>query len=90
MVSAARRRIVYKSIESAIKKGQEVEYWAMRMYEQEESGVLTSEQVAALEALIEAYYEAQEAAAAAAEQSVEESVEVEDEPHDDIADGGAE
>lgn len=89
MVSAARRRIVFKSIESAIKKGQEVEYWAMRMYDQQAAGVLTDEQVAALEALIEAYYEAQEAAAAA-EQSVEESVEVEDEPHDDIADGGAE
>lgn len=86
MVSAARRRIVYKSIESAIKKGQEVEYWAMRMYDQQAAGVLTDEQVAALEALIEAYYEAQEAAEAAAEQSVE----VEDEPHDDIADGGAE
>lgn len=90
MVSAARRRIVYKSIESAIKKGQEVEYWAMRMYDQQAAGVLTDEQVAALEALIEAYYEAQEAAAAAAEQSVEESVEVEDEPHDELADGGAE
>lgn len=86
MVSAARRRIVYKSIESAIKKGQEVEYWAMRMYDQQAAGVLTDEQVAALELLIEAYYEAQEAA----EAQVEESVEVEGEPHDELADGGAE
>ena len=90
MVSAARRRIVYKSIESAIRKGHEVEYWAMRMYDQQAAGVLTDEQVAALESLIEAYYEAQEAAQEAAEAAVEQSVEVEDEPHDDIADGGAE
>lgn len=60
MVSAARRRIVYKSIESAIKKGQEVEYWTLRMYDQLEAGILTSEQVEQLEALIDAYYEQQE------------------------------
>lgn len=61
MVSAARRRIVYKSIESAIKKGQEVEYWALRMYDQLEAGILTNDQVAQLEALIDEYYAAQEA-----------------------------
>lgn len=60
MVSAARRRIVYNSIKRAILKGQEVEYWAMRMYEQQDAGVLTSAQVSELEALIDAYYEAQE------------------------------
>lgn len=56
MVSPARRRIVYNSIRSAILKGQEVEYWAMKMYEQLDSGVLTDEQVAELEELIEQYY----------------------------------
>lgn len=75
MVSAARRRIVYKSIESAIKKGQEVEYWAMRMYDQLEAGILTDEQVAQLEALIDAYYEQQEQA----EQVIEDA---EDAPFD--------
>ena len=56
MISPARRRIVYTSIRSAILKGQEVEYWAMKMYEQLDAGVLTDEQVAELEELIEQYY----------------------------------
>ena len=56
MVSPARRRIVFNSIRSAILKGQEVEYWAMRMYEQLDAGVLTDTQVAELEELIEQYY----------------------------------
>lgn len=56
MVSPARRRIVFNSIRSAILKGQEVEYWAMKMYEQLDAGVLTDEQVAELEELIEQYY----------------------------------
>lgn len=72
MVSAARRRIVFKSIESAIRKGQEVEYWALRMYDQLEAGILTNEQVAQLEALIDEYYAAQEAAEA--EQTIEEDI----------------
>lgn len=56
MVSQARRRIVFNAIKSAIIKGQEVEYWALRMYEQQEAGVLADDQVAQLEALLEAYY----------------------------------
>lgn len=56
MVSQARRRIVFNSIRSAILKGQEVEYWAMKMYEQLDAGVLTDAQVAELEELIEQYY----------------------------------
>ena len=56
MVSPARRRIVFNSIRNAILKGQEVEYWAMKMYEQLDAGVLTDEQVAELEELIEQYY----------------------------------
>ena len=57
MISEARRRIVYRSIRSAILKGQEVEYWTMKMYDQLEAGVLTDEQVAELEILIEQYYD---------------------------------
>ena len=60
MVSAARRRIVFNAIKSAVLKGQEVEYWSLRMYEQQEAGVLTDAQVEELEAIIEAYYERQE------------------------------
>ena len=56
MVSPARRRIVYNSIRSAILKGQEVEYWVMKMDDQLDAGVLTDEQVAELEELIEQYY----------------------------------
>ncbi len=56
MVSPARRRIVYNAIRSAIIKGNEIEYWTMRMYEQLDSGVLTDAQVAELEELIEEHY----------------------------------
>ncbi len=56
MISPARRRIVFNAIKNAILKGQEVEYWALRMYEQQEAGVLTDEQVAELEVLIDEYY----------------------------------
>lgn len=56
MVSAARRRIVFNAIKSAIIKSQEVEYWTLRMYEQLEAGILTDAQVSELEALLDAYY----------------------------------
>jgi len=56
MISPARRRIVFNAIKNAILKGSEVEYWALRMYEQQEAGVLTDEQVAELEVLIDEYY----------------------------------
>ena len=56
MISPARRRIVYNAIKNAILKGQEVEYWAMKMYDQLDAGVLTDEQVAELEILIDEYY----------------------------------
>ena len=68
MVSAARRRIVFNAIKSAILKGQEVEYWALRMYEQQEAGVLTDAQVAELEELLEAYYAEDEPAVEAGEE----------------------
>lgn len=56
MVSPARRRIVFNSIRNAILKGQEVEYWVMKMYDQLDAGVLTDAQVAELEKLIEEHY----------------------------------
>ena len=59
-ISPARSRIVFRAIRAAILKGEDVEYWALRMYEQQEAGVLSDDQVAELEALIEAYYDAQD------------------------------
>lgn len=56
MVSPSRRRIVFNAIKSAILKGQEIEYWTMRMYEQLDAGVLTDAQVAELEKLLEEHY----------------------------------
>ena len=47
---------MFNAIKAAILKGSEVEYWALRMYEQQEAGVLTDEQVAELEILIDEYY----------------------------------
>lgn len=60
MISNARRTIVFRSIKSALLKGKEVEYWAMKMYEQLDAGVLTDAQVSELEAIIEDYYEHQD------------------------------
>jgi hypothetical protein len=56
MVSPSRRRIVFNAIKSAILKGQEIEYWTMRMYDQLDAGVLTDAQIAELEKLIEEHY----------------------------------
>jgi len=67
MVSAARRRIVFKAIKAAILKGTEIEYWTLRMYDQQTAGVLDDNQVEELEALIDAYYSAQEEADATEE-----------------------
>lgn len=56
MVSAARRRIVFNAIKAAILKGSEVEYWALRIYDQQAAGVLTDSQVSELETMLDAYY----------------------------------
>lgn len=59
-ISPARSRLVFRAIKAAILKGEDVEYWTLKMYEQAEAGVLTDEQVAELEELIEAYWERQD------------------------------
>ena len=64
---------MFNAIKNAILKGQEVEYWAMRMYEQLDAGVLTDEQVAELEALIDEYYNPPEPNVGADEPKPEES-----------------
>ena len=60
--NAARERIIYRTIRSAIMKGQDVEYWAVKMYEQADAGNLSDAHLAELEGLLEAYYDAQDAA----------------------------
>lgn len=62
MISQARRTIVFQSIKSALLKGQEIEYWLIRMYEQLDAGVLTSAQVAELEEIALCYFDEQEEA----------------------------
>ena len=56
MVSPARRRIVFNAIKSAILKQEETEFWIMKMYEQQDKGVLTDDQVAELEEIIESLW----------------------------------
>lgn len=60
--NAARERIIYRTIRSAVMKGQDVEYWAVKMYEQADAGNLSDAHLAELEGLLEAYYDAQDAA----------------------------
>lgn len=62
MISQARRTIVFRSIKSALLKGQEVEYWMIKAYEQLDAGVLTSAQVAELEEIAMQYFDEQEEA----------------------------
>lgn len=62
MISQARRTIVFRSIRSALLKGQEIEYWLIRMYEQLDSGALTSSQVAELEEIALRYFDEQDEA----------------------------
>lgn len=60
MISQARRTIVFRSIRSALLKGVEVEYWMIKAYEQLDSGVLTSAQVAELEEIALRYFDEQD------------------------------
>lgn len=62
MISQARRTIVFRSIRSALLKGQEVEYWMIKAYEQLDAGVLTSAQVAELEEIAMRYFDEQDEA----------------------------
>ena len=87
MVSNARRRIVYKAIRAAILKGTEIEYWALRMYDQQAAGVLTDAQVAELEELIEAYYDEEEPQDPADEQTDEQG---DEQPEAQADEGGEE
>lgn len=56
MVSPARNRITYNAIKAAILREENVEYWALRMYDQLDAGILYDYQVEELEKLIDDYY----------------------------------
>lgn len=60
MVSPARNRITYNAIRAAILKEENVEYWALRMYDQLDAGILYDYQVEELEVLIDEYYKRHE------------------------------
>ena len=60
MVSAARRRIVYRALKSAINRsiannGEDIEYWIVKVSDQYEAGVLTFDQMDELIKLGEPY-----------------------------------
>lgn len=60
MVSPARNRITYNAIRAAILKKENVEYWALRMYDQLDAGILYDYQVTELEKLLDEYYKLHE------------------------------
>ena len=79
MVSAARRRIVYRALKSAINKsiandGEDIEYWIVKVSEQYEAGVLTFDQMDELIKLGEPYLP----------QDEEEEPEVEETPAEEV------
>ena len=60
MVSPARNRITYHAIRAAILREENVEYWALRMYDQLDAGILYDSQVEELEKLLDEYYKRHE------------------------------
>lgn len=60
MVSPARNRITYNAIRAAILREENVEYWALRMYDQLDAGILYDYQVTELEKLLNEYYKRHE------------------------------
>ena len=60
MVSPARNRITYNAIRAAILREENVEYWALRMYDQLDAGILYDWQVTELEKLLDEYYKRHE------------------------------
>lgn len=60
MVSSTRNRITYNAIRAAILREENVEYWALRMYDQLDAGILYDYQVTELEKLLDEYYKRHE------------------------------
>ena len=66
--SKARHDLTLRSIKRELRAGRDVAYWLDKAYTHLDSGLLTAEDIAEVEALAQAYYDALDAADAAAEE----------------------
>ena len=71
--SKARHDLTLRSIKRENSAGRDVAYWLDKSYTHLDSGLLTEDDIAEIEALAQAYYDALDAASAPAEEE-EESV----------------
>ena len=66
--SKARHDLTLRSIKREIRAGRDVAYWLDKVYTHLDSGLLTEDDIAEVEALAQAYYDALDAADTAAEE----------------------
>lgn len=69
--SKARHNLTLRSIKREIRAGRDVAYWLDKAYTHLDSGLLTEDDIAEVEALAQAYYDALDAADSAAEEQPE-------------------
>lgn len=69
--SKARHDLTLRSIKREIRAGRDVAYWLDKAYTHLDSGLLSEEDIAEVEALAQAYYDALDAADLAAEEQPE-------------------
>lgn len=74
--SKARHDLTLRSIKREIAAGRDVAYWLDRTYTHLDSGLLTEDDIAEVEALAQAYYDALDAKDKAADQELEENVKI--------------
>lgn len=73
--SKARHDLTLRSIKREISAGRDVAYWLDRMYVHLDSGLLTEDDIAEVEALAQAYYDALDAEDKA-DQELEENMKI--------------
>lgn len=66
--SKARHDLTLRSIKREIAAGRDVAYWLDKAYTHLDSGLLTEDDIAEIEALAQAYYDALDAASVPAEE----------------------
>ena len=74
--SKARHDLTLRSIKREIAAGRDVAYWLDRTYTHLDSGLLTEDDIAEVEALAQAYYDALDAKDKAADQELKENVKI--------------
>lgn len=74
--SKARHDLTLRSIKRKIAAGRDVAYWLDRTYTHLDSGLLTEDDIAEVEALAQAYYDALDAKDKAADQELKENVKI--------------